>query len=141
LTPRGTGFQARLGEIVELSPSERLRATHLSVLIVPLAWELVQSYPFKWGSHINLLEGLALLKLVESVALKVGLQKRLIMLVDSAVVKGAGSKGRSSSPALNRILRRLTGLALGLDLYIEIVWIPSWSNVADAPTREYSVDE
>ena len=62
--------------------------------------------------------------------------QRVIVVVDSGVVKGAVRKFRSSSEGLNFVLRQLAGYCLGADLYLEILWVPTWANLGDAPSRE-----
>merc|ERR1712194_324101 len=59
----------------------------------------------------------------------------MLFLSDSRVVVGAMSKGRSSSKQLNYELRRCCGVALRRGLTIDLVWIPTWGNPADAPSR------
>ena len=61
---------------------------------------------------------------------------RLMVLVDSRVVLGAVSKGRSSSRKSNFTLRKLVFLCLACDIALELVWVPTWANPADAPSRK-----
>ena len=51
---------------------------------------------------------------------------RILVVIDSGVVTGALCKFRSSSRGLSFVLRQLAGLSLGFDLYIEVLWVPSW---------------
>ena len=37
---------------------------------------------------------------------------------------------------MNFVLRQLAGYCLGADLYLEILWVPTWANPGDAPSRE-----
>ena len=60
-------------------------------------------------------------------------ERRLLVLVDSRVVLGAVSKGRSSSRKINFLLRKLVFWYLAYDLALELVWVPTWANPADAP--------
>ena len=60
---------------------------------------------------------------------------RVPVLVDAKTVLCAAAKGRSSSPGLLRILRRLAALVLAGDLLLRLVYVPSEDNPADAPSR------
>ncbi len=57
------------------------------------------------------------------------------ILTDSQVVRGAVSKGRSSSFALLHLLKRLTASLLALDVTLSLQWIPTDINPADAASR------
>ena len=61
--------------------------------------------------------------------------KRLMVPVDSRVVLGAVSKGRSSSRKMNFLLRKLGFWCLAYDIALERVWVPTWANPPDAPSR------
>ena len=65
----------------------------------------------------------------------------MLMLVDSQVTVGAVSKGRSSSRRVNYWLRRIAGLCLSFALFVDLVWIPTKANPADAPSRSASLAE
>jgi len=60
---------------------------------------------------------------------------RVLVGLDSRVALGAASKGRSSSGALNRHLRRLTAACLTYEIRLSLFWLPSWANSSDAPSR------
>jgi hypothetical protein len=86
--------------------------------------------------HINLKEARALLVFVRWVLrTPAHFGRRLVVLVDSKVVVGAATKGRSASYPLNRLLRRLAALCLFGDLLLHLVFIPTEHNPADAPSR------
>ena len=61
--------------------------------------------------------------------------RRIVVLVDAKAVLGAAAKGRSSSPALLRLLRRLASLALAGDLLLRYAYVPSEDMPADPPSR------
>ena len=90
---------------------------------------------------LNLLEAMALLTLVRRLCSSKVRQSRVLVLVDSAVLKGAATKGRSSSFRLNRLLRKLTAYLLGFDIYVELLWIQSDANPADAPSPASTITE
>ena len=60
---------------------------------------------------------------------------RAVCLVDSKVVLGGVSKGRSSSRPLLRVLRRTAALQLAGNLLVRLLYIPTCCNPADAPSR------
>ena len=58
-----------------------------------------------------------------------------VILVDAKAAIGCVSKGRSSARALHRVLRSTAALCLACDFLPRLVYIPSESNPADAPSR------
>ena len=106
----------------------------LNDLLVSSDWQLVQSWPFKAPHHINILEMAAVLKLVKMLVWK-KLSCRVVIFVDSNVIKCAVNKGRSSSNALSSLLKKLGALAVGGGIYPLLVFSPTRLNPADDPTR------
>ena len=104
-------------------------------LALKLKWTTLFSHRFLAGKHINLLELESLICLLRRIA-RAGIRaKRLLVLVDSRVVLGAVSKGHSCSRAINFLLRKLGFWCLACDIALELVWVPTWANPADAPSR------
>ena len=64
---------------------------------------------------------------------------RQIIGVDSSVVEGVLAKGRSSSHALNLLLRSLAADMLVADIHLGILPLASKHNPADEPSREKRV--
>ena len=60
---------------------------------------------------------------------------RVVVLVDSKVVVGAATKGRSPSVPLNRLLKRLAALCFAGGLVLHSVFIPTSHNPSDWPSR------
>ena len=85
--------------------------------------------------HINILEARAVRMLVEQLAADGVTHARIVCLCDSRVVVGAFSKGRSSSRQLNFELRKTAACCLLYGLTLDLVWVPTWGNPADAPSR------
>ena len=85
--------------------------------------------------HINVLEARAVLFAVRRLVRDGARDARVLVLCDSRVCVGAFGKGRSSSRRLNFPLRCVVGLALAHGITLEIVWIPTWANPTDAPSR------
>ena len=93
------------------------------------------------AKHINVLEARALLYLTRFLVRSGARDCRVIVFSDSQVCVGAFGKGRSSARRLNYPLRCVSGLALRFGLTLEVVWIPTWANPADAPSRGRSLKE
>jgi hypothetical protein len=98
-------------------------------------WKVVSSWTFRIPAHINILELAAVVRLVTRLV-KEGGSKRLVILVDSNVVRCAASKGRSSSRALSKLLARLAALSVAGGLYLVWGFCPTRHNPADDPTRD-----
>ena len=133
------GAHVRLKEECPLTGMNLVHGELVALLTIPLKWQTMLSFDFKFADHINLLEALALVTLFQRLKRTQLMHRRVIVLIDSGVVKGAATKGRSSSRRLNAHLRRLSALLLSRDLYVELLWIPSAANSSDAPSRHYPV--
>ena len=103
-----------------------------------LPWEEMLVWNCRPGRHINLLELGAVERLIERLSRRICSQ-RLVVLVDSIVVRGCVSKGRSSSHALTSLLRRIFSLVVAADFYVVLPYTPARHNVADDPTREVPI--
>ena len=97
---------------------------------VELPWEEFFSYRFRTPRHINVLELEALISLVQRLVDRGAAPVRLLVLVDSRVVLGAVSKGRSSSRKVNFQLRRFL---VGCFSVLTCPWI--WYGCPAGPTR------
>lgn len=106
----------------------------LNEILVSSNWQLVEAWPFKAPHHINILEMAAVLKLVKSLVKK-RMSCRVVVFVDSNVIRCAVNKGRSSSHALSSMLKQLGALAVGGGIYLFLVFSPTRLNPADDPTR------
>lgn len=60
----------------------------------------------------------------------------MVNMVDSYVVKGATSKGRSSSKGLSPILRRVNARVVAAAIYYTLPYVPTRWNASDDPTRD-----
>ena len=86
--------------------------------------------------HINLEEARALVHLVRWVLrCKRRFCHRLVVLIDSKVVIGGVTKGRSFSVPLNALIRRLAALCFAGILLPHCVFVPTSHNPADWPSR------
>ena len=85
---------------------------------MPCAWSL---FPGSLAEHTSILEARALLAYMRLCVREGRVSQRLLVVVDSGVVKIAWRKGRSSSRGLNFVLRQLGGVCLASDLYLEVL--------------------
>ena len=118
---------------------DALRAHALSTGIAcGSRWSGILKYSFggdETQRHINLQELKADINEVDARA-RVGCRDvRLLFINDSQVVVGCLAKGRSSSRALNRLMRRCLGLRLCAGLQLDLIWVGTSFNVADYPSR------
>jgi len=60
---------------------------------------------------------------------------RLPIFADAKAIICAAAKGRTGAPALRRTLQHIAALALGADILMRLVYIPTESNPSDAPSR------
>ena len=93
---------------------------------------------FRWHKleHINVLELRGLLHTLLWRCRKVSFQgSRWLHLLDSQVALSVATKGRSSSKALNNVLRRLAALQLASNSYMLLAYVAGPDNPADEPSR------
>ena len=99
-----------------------------------LEWKKLLQFRFRKLNHININETLAFRSLVKHVA-KSHPSSRFVALLDSKVVIGSSSKGRSSSKQLNFYLSTLLPHIIGSDLYPFLIHIASKENPSDDISR------
>ena len=101
-------------------------------------WTCVWRHQWRRAEHINVLEGISLVRAAERVSESQGrLGRQHLILTDSQVVLGVVQKGRSSVPRLNRFARRLAALTLGYRQHFLFRWISTKINPADGPSRSF----
>ena len=115
---------------------EGLESQLVNEICLSSQWKVVSSWTFKVTLHINLLELSAVIKLV-MMLVKRGIAVRVVILVDSNVVRCAAAKGRSSSKTLGKALARLAALCIGGGIYPVFGFCPTRLNSADDPTRDF----
>ena len=92
------------------------------------AWQRVESIPA--------LEGRAIVWLAQHLARsQKNFGKRRLILTDSMTMCLAISKGRSSTPSINRICRQLAALQFMTGYELRVRWIASELNPGDPPSR------
>lgn len=139
-----SAFRAALKTIVVSAESgmscEGLESVVTNDIMSSSEWREVRSWSWKRPRHINVLEvsaGVAVLNEVGPVAP----HSRVVSCLDSAVARGALSKGRSTSSLLQPLLRRSAVLQICFDLYPVWPFCPTRHNVADDPTRDVVLRE
>lgn len=101
-------------------------------------WSTLISFPWRDDSeHINALElRAALLAVHWCLSFPSSLNSRVFLLLDSSVALFSLWKGRSSSPPLLFVLRKISALLLAGGISLLCGWIPSEVNPADGPSRQ-----
>lgn len=115
--------------------SKGLESIAINDLAVSGQWSVDASWSFRKESHINILEEASLLRLAQRCA-HLKYPTRITAMVDSNVVRGASSKGRSSSTGLSTALRRFNAVCVAAALYFSIPFCPTRMNPSDDPTRD-----
>ena len=100
-----------------------------------LPFREVFRYHFKQAGHINVNEMRTYKSFIKSCA-KSTPDSRIVALLDSRVIIGAASKGRSASPVLGKVLRGTMGYVLGSGLFPGLLHCPSKANRSDGPSRD-----
>lgn len=99
-------------------------------------WSTIVSSTWKFSAHINELEfSSVLLALRWLLSFPSVVGSRVVLLTDSTSVLFGVGKGRSSSPIMLSLLRRLSALLLSSNILLNPVWVPSELNPADSPSR------
>ena len=99
-------------------------------------WRAIISKPWSDPEHINCLElRAALLAVHHCLSSPSALSSRVFLLLDSTVAFFSLWKGRSSSPTLLPVVRKISALLLAGGLSLLPGWLPSALNPADAPSR------
>eukprot|EP00435_Cladocopium_sp_Y103_P054778 s889_g18.t1 len=111
--------------------------------IDPRKWKWKHGRAFRWKApaHINLLELRAALAAIQWRGRRRKYHSvRTLILLDSQAALAVLTKGRSSSKAVNRILRRVCALTLALNTYLLGGWIDTAENPADEASRLFDDD-
>ena len=101
-------------------------------------WRTLVSYRWMNPQHINTLEVSAfLVEMRRRARDQTAVRSRFINITDSQVTFHCLTKGRSSSPRLNRIIRRISAVSFAADLTPFHVWTISKWNFADHGSRRF----
>ena len=107
-------------------------------LLLTGAWRVGGSWTWKRRQHINVLESCSAYR-VALHATKSGGDSKEVLLLDSAVARGAISKGRTSSRMLRPVLLRSAAVTVAVHLGMHHA--PTKLNVSDDPTRSVDLRE
>ena len=112
-------------------------------LIPGATWRTIIASRVKRRARIEALEAHAALLGLKWFVSRKHRASTAVLLIDSTVVVGALSKGRTSAFHVLVVVRKIAAIAIGLGLRLIAVWIPSELNSADHPSRHpvVSVDE
>lgn len=131
----------RAVQLLGLSSSDVAGFDAFYATVGAVPWRTIVSTPWSGEEHINVLELRAALLAVHWVlSYPSALSSRVFLLLDSTVAFFSLWKGRSSSPALLLVLRKISALLLAGGLSLLPGWVPSAVNPADAPSRLQPVD-
>ena len=99
-------------------------------------FKVLSSFAKRDAEHINVLEARAHLHLIRWLLRWPGRHGRpVITVIDSKVVLGAFTKGRSSAASLRRACRQNAALLLSGDLQVSAIYINTRDNPADEASR------
>ena len=99
-------------------------------------WSVLDSGRWAWPDHITLGENRAALKLITALsALSTAHRRRVISLQDNMPTSYGWSRGRSSAPAINYLLRRRAAHCIGAELAAILPWVETSRQPADEASR------
>jgi hypothetical protein len=117
------------------------RYTMDSVIIphnVTFSTIISQQWKYKSKDHINKLEMRAVDTSIRwYLSYPESAHARVLLLTDNQSVYYSLRKGRSSSSSLLSLLRRISALLLSGNLIVQVAWVQSDRNPADAPSRSF----
>ena len=99
-----------------------------------LRWQKLLQYRFCKVNHINVNEQLSYRSLIKHLA-KTSPSSKFVALLDSRVVIGCNSKGRSSSTSLNYHMSTTLPYLVGGNLYPAHIHVGTHDNASDDPSR------
>ena len=105
-------------------------------ITMKLNWTTMFSFRFSKGKHINVPELESLISLLRTITREGIRARRLVVLVDSRVVLGSVSKGRSSLRKINFLLRKLGFWCLAHDTALGFVGVSHLGESSGCPFTE-----
>lgn len=102
-------------------------------------WKLAVRRDFRSvNEYINALEEEMLCTALEWMSRAAGnLGRRYLLFGDNQAAVYGATKGSSSKPGLQHLLRRVVAYKVGLDAHLYHAWVPTALNPADADSRFY----
>lgn len=99
-------------------------------------WKIINGYPWKHTSHINVLELQALVHALQWRLRKTSrFRHRVLRLIDNQVVASVVAKGRSSSFRLRRAVEKLAALLIAGEVRLAVGYVATDDNPSDLPSR------
>ena len=99
-------------------------------------WTVLGSGRWRFGDHITLGEGRAVFKLFATLAAHSGSHRsKVLSLQDNMPTANAWARGRSSSIAVNYILRRKTAHCIGSEITAVLPWVETSKQPTDDASR------
>jgi hypothetical protein len=125
-------------------PSKEIKANKPFTLLPPklfddacTVWQPMDHGRWIFSDHITLGESRAVLKLLFLLSTEPSAHRHLITsLQDNMATSGAFSKGRSSAPALNFLLRKRCAVSIAAQLKLLLPWVETHVMPADQLSRE-----
>ena len=146
--PDDLGMHVALGFRAALEKQRRLENLEADIcggesllandVLLTQPWRHGRCWRWKKQSHINVLETYSSVVALGDHGLSHP-DSRVNFLVDSQVARGALSKGRSSSYALQPSLKRSCAIQLGFGIYPSWSFSPTRLNPSDDPTRDVEI--
>ena len=122
-------------EEADLEAFTGLESVFVNDILRSADWKEERSWWWKSPSHINLLETRVVLSLLHQKLIRGEGQKRLVILLDSSVARCALAKGRSSSNALQPLMKRACAMQVAGGFFPALSHAPTKLNAADDPSR------
>ena len=110
--------------------------TRVPAAVFDLEFQELEARRWAYADHIHLGEGRAAVRLCELVGRFAPLRGRVYAsLQDNQTFQGAATKGRSSAPALNYLLRKKASVCVVSDTKYLLPWVESRLQPADEASR------
>ena len=138
--PEGVAYQ-RVADGIELGTRVRVPPVHPDWDDMA-RWKEAMRWRWSEPEHINMLEmrtGLASVR--RSARTKSCWGRRHLRITDSMVCLGGFAKGRSASPPILILCRRMAALDLGCGMREYWRWVPSERNHSDGPSRGFPIGQ
>ena len=129
------GCYIRLDGRADQRDTLRPAAAPIERLCQSMPWRVRRSHLFEGVLHINIQELKEALNELKDVVRRCPGRIRFLLAVDSNVVLGCWTKGRSSSFVLNLILRKICGWSVVGRSTAALFRLSTEGNVADEPSR------
>ena len=104
--------------------------------LIEARWEVLDAERWRIADHITLGEGRAHVRIFQALSGVAGAHgRRVIALEDNNAVSCSMTKGRSTAPALNYLIRRRSAALIGSDMVAACPWLQTHLMPADGASR------